>query len=63
MVVFVETMQLTLSIAIMQVTTSVAIMQVIKFYCDYPGGTLLELCWWIFLLQSIRWLFLLQLCH
>ena len=35
-------MQLTLSIAIMQVPTSVAIMQVLKFYCNYVGGTKLE---------------------
>ena len=33
-------MQLTLSIAIMQVPTSVAIMQVLRFYCNYVGGTL-----------------------
>ena len=32
--------QLTLSIAIMQVPTSVAIMQVLKFCCNYVGGTL-----------------------
>ena len=36
-------MQLTLSIAIMQVPTSVAIMQVLKFYCNYVGGTFREL--------------------
>ena len=42
MAVSVGTMQLTLSIAIMQVPTSVAIMQVLKFYCNYVGGTKLE---------------------
>ena len=33
-------MQLTLSIAIMEVPAFVAIMQVLKFYCNYVGGTL-----------------------
>ena len=33
-------MQLTLSIAIMEVPTFVEIMQVLKFYCNYVGGTL-----------------------
>ena len=37
--VSVGTMQLTLSTAIMQVPTSVAIMQVLRFYCNYIGGT------------------------
>ena len=32
-------MQLTLSKAIMQVPTSVAIMLILRFYCDYVGGT------------------------
>ena len=39
MPVSVGTFLLTLSIAIMQVPTSVAIMQVLRFYCNYVGGT------------------------
>ena len=32
-------MQLALSIVIMQVPASIAIMQVLRFYCNYVGGT------------------------
>ena len=39
MAVSIGTMQLTLSITIMQVPTSVAIMQVLRFCCNYAGGT------------------------
>ena len=39
MAVSVGTMQLTLSIPIMQGPTSVTIIQVLRFYCNYIGGT------------------------
>ena len=39
MKISVETMQLTLSIAVIQVPPSVAIMQFLRFYCSYVGGT------------------------
>ena len=39
MAVSVGTMELTFSMAIMQVPTSVAFLQVLRFYCNFVGGT------------------------
>ena len=48
-------MQQTFSIAIKQVPMSVAIMEVLRFYCNYVGGTLHY--------HYIGGSFLLQLCR
>ena len=49
-------MQLTFYMAIMQVTMSVAFMQVWggNFCYWYVGGSLFQLCMWLFLLQAVR---------